>query len=143
MTHFCGAEPSERSLGSNRILRLLWRKAARAVPSVIERCCTLRPEPERRLKQSGPYFAIDTGPLRIVAIDTGISGQLDREQGEWLLRVSGSSRKPKILLTGKPLYVDNEYHPGSIDGSTTTVDDVVRVDEHNYVAVIGGDIHNY
>ena len=50
MVHFCGAEPSERSLGSNRIFRLLWRKAARAVPAVLERCRTLRPEPGRRLK---------------------------------------------------------------------------------------------
>jgi hypothetical protein len=143
MVNFCGAEPSERSLGSNRILRRLWRKAARAKPEVLERCRALRPELEEHLKQPAPYFAIDTGPLRIVSIDTGINGQLDSEQGEWLRQVSSNSPKPKILLTGKPIYVDNEYHPGVIEGSRTRVDDIVRTSENNYVAAIGGDIHNY
>ena len=144
MVHFCGAEPSERSLGSNWILRRLWRKAARVVPEVLKQCRVLRPELEEHLKQPGPYFAIDTGPLRIVSIDTGISGNLDHEQGEWLRWVSSESSKPKILLTGKPIYVDGEYHPGCIEGDdTTTVDDIVCVPKHNYVAAIGGDIHNY
>jgi len=143
MVHFCGAEPSSRSVGRNWILRRLWRKAARVQPGVLERCRDLRPELEEHIKQPGPYFAIDTGPLRIVSIDTGINSQLDREQGEWLYRVSSNSPKPKILLTGKPIYVDNKYRPGSIEDSTTEVDDIVRMGEHNYVAVIGGDIHNY
>jgi hypothetical protein len=143
MVHFCGAEPSERSLGRNWILRRLWRKAARVKPEVLERCHTLRPEPEDYLKQPGPYFAIDTGPLRIVSIDTGINGQLDRDQGEWLRWVSSNSPKPKILLTGKPIYVDNEHHPGDIEDGAMKVDDIVRAGEHNYVATIGGDIHNY
>jgi hypothetical protein len=143
MVHFCGAEPSERSLGRNWILRRLWRKAARVKPEVLERCHTLRPEPEDHLRQPGPYFAIDTGPLRIVSIDTGINGQLDRDQGEWLRWVSSNSPKPKILLTGKPIYVDNEYHPGDIEDGAMKVDDIVRASEHNYVAAIGGDIHNY
>jgi hypothetical protein len=83
--------------------------------------------------------------LRIVGIDTGISGNLDGEQGAWLRRVS-AGRKPKLLITGKPLIVDNEYHPGEIrEGKPPypTVDDVVADPAHNYVAVIGGDIHNY
>src|SRR5215212_1450768 len=144
MVHFCGAEPSERSLGSNRILKRLWRKAARVDPEVLKRCRVLRPEIEEHLKQPGPYFAIDTGPLRIVSIDTGISGNLDHEQGEWLRWVSSENPKPKILLTGKPIYVDGEHHPGRIeDDDTTTVDSIVRDPRHNYVAAIGGDIHNY
>jgi hypothetical protein len=143
MVHFCGAEPSERSLGSNWVLRRLWRRAARARPGVLKRCRTLRPELEEHLKQPGPYFAIDTGPLRIVSIDTGITGKLDHEQGEWLRWVSSESLKPKILLTGKPIYVDGGYYPGCIEGSTTTADDIVRAPEHNYVAAIGGDVHNY
>lgn len=140
MVHFCGAEPSERSLGSNRLLRWLWRKPERADPGVLERCRELRPEPA---EQPGPYFAIDTGPLRIVCVDTGINGQLDHEQGRWLRRVSRGSPKPKILLTGKPIYVDNEHHKGRIEDDETTVDDIVRAEEHNFVAAIGGDIHNY
>ena len=95
------------------------------------------------MQQPGPYFAIDTGPLRIVSIDTGINGQLDRDQGEWLRWVSSNSPKPKILLTGKPIYVDDEYHPGDIEDGAMKVDDIVRTGEHNYVAAIGGDIHNY
>jgi hypothetical protein len=110
---------------------------------VLERCRTFRPEPEEHLKQPSPYFAIDTAPLRIVSIDTGINGQLDHEQGEWLRWVSGNSPKPKILLTGKPIYVDNEYHPGDLKDGAMKVDDIVRATEHNYVAAIGGDIHNY
>ena len=143
MVHFCGAQPSERSLGSNLILRGLWRKPARVKPGVLEECRHIRPELEEHLRQPGPYFAIDTGPLRIVSIDTGINGQLDHEQGEWLRWVSRTSPKPKILLTGKPIYVDNEHHPGDIEDGAMKVDDIVRASEHNYVAAIGGDIHNY
>lgn len=145
MVHFCGASPSERSLGRNRILRRLWRKPARVRPRVLERCRSLRPQLEGHSRQPGPYFAIDTGPLRIIGIDAGINGQLDREQGEWLRRVSRSSPKPKILLTGKPIYVDNQHRDdeGGIEDGATRVDDIVRAVEHNFVAAIGGDVHNY
>ena len=143
MVHFCGAKPSECPLGKNGLLRRLWRKAARVHPEVLEKCRDLRPELEENLKQPGPYFAIETDSLRIVGIDTGINGWLDRDQGEWLRWVSSSSPKPKILLTGKPIYVDNEYHPGDIEDGAMKVDDVVCAGEHNYVAVIGGDVHNY
>jgi hypothetical protein len=145
MIHFCGAKPSERSLGRNWILRRLWRKAARARPEVLEQCRILRSELEEHLRQPGSYFAIDTGPLKIIGIDAGINGQIDHEQGEWLRWISSSSPKPKILLTGKPIYVDNQYHydEGGIEDGATKVDDIVRMHEHNYVAAIGGDIHNY
>jgi hypothetical protein len=145
MVHFCGAEPSERYLGRNWILRRLWRKSARVKPEVLEQCHPLRPDLEEHIKQPGPYFAIDTAPLRIVSIDTGINGQLDRDQGEWLRWISSNSPKPKILLTGKPVYVDNEYKydKGSIEDGAMKVDDIVRTDKHNYVAAVGGDIHNY
>lgn len=51
--------------------------------------------------------------------------------------------RPKILITGSPLYVDGEHHPCTIEGGNGTVDDIVRDPEHHYVAAIGGDIHNY
>ena len=150
MVHFCDAEEpsSELPPGSSWILRHLWRRPDKPDQESLEYCRSIRPklnahELDPRLKQPGPYFAIDTGPLRIVGIDTGITGELDQEQDEWLRRVSSSSSKPKILLTGKPIYVDNEYHPGIIEGSRSTVDDIVRTPEHKYVAAIGGDIHNY
>ena len=78
----------------------------------------------------------------IVCIDTGISGDIDRAQGQWLRGISWISDKPKPLLTGKPIYIDGEYHPGVIEGGGT-VDEIVRDPEHSYVAAIGGDIHNY
>jgi hypothetical protein len=55
--------------------------------------------------------------------------------------VSQGSR-PKILVTGKPLYVDGERRPGRIEKGGT-VDEIVTAPEHNYIAAIGGDIHNY
>lgn len=113
--------------------------------------------PANRPVQPAPYHAIDTGPLLLVSIDTGISGELDAEQGQWLRRVS-MRPKPKILLTGKPIYVNNDYHPCEIvwgdeaaeeqrivggERRPITVDDIVREPANNYVAAIGGDIHNY
>lgn len=94
--------------------------------------------------QPAPYFALDAGPVRFVGIDTGIQGELDPEQYDWLRRVClHTPEQPKILLTGKPIYVDNKYHPGQVSGSTQTVDDVVTDPRANFVLAIGGDIHNY
>ena len=144
MIHFCGAEPSRRSLGSNRLVRRLWRKAASVKPEVLEYCRRLRPVLEPRFRQPSPYFAIDTARVRLIGIDTGITGEIDCEQGEWLREVSSNApEKWKVLLTGKPIYVNGKYHPGKIENSRTTVDDIVRERSHKYVAVIGGDTHNY
>ena len=38
----------------------------------------------QRSNQRSPYFAIESGPMLIVAIDTGMGYPIDREQGEWL-----------------------------------------------------------
>ena len=146
MYHLCGAEPSafpateeKASSLKGRLRQLLWRRPAKNPEGLPER---RRTEGGRRSDQRSPYFAIETGPLLIVGIDTGMGGAIDREQGQWLRRVSREVHKPKLLLTGKPLYVDGEYHPHSIEGGGT-VDEIVRAPEHNYVAAIGGDIHNY
>jgi hypothetical protein len=48
--------------------------------------------------------------------------------------------RPKMLVTGKPIYKDDVYQPCAIEGGGT-VDDIVKAAD--YVAVIGGDIHNY
>jgi hypothetical protein len=109
----------------------------------MERMATLRAHPRQRRRQPGPYLAIDAGPLRLVGIDTGIRGEIDSDQAAWLRRVSRESPRPKILLTGKPIYVDGAHRPGRIEGEDGTVDDIVRDPAHNYIAVIGGDIHNY
>lgn len=101
----------------------------------------MRSAPAQAASQPGPYWAIDSGPIRIIGIDTGLLGGIDREQGEWLRRVSRGPR-PKILVTGSPIYVDGEHHPCAIEGGGT-VDEVVRDPECTFVAVVGGDIHNY
>jgi hypothetical protein len=92
--------------------------------------------------QPGPYWALDTGPVRLVAIDVGVGDRIDAEQGAWLEDVSRAP-VPKIMLSGKPIYVNGSYQPGSIAGSERTIDDLVRDPAHRYVAHIGGDVHNY
>lgn len=161
MRHFCGVrghgtgtpvpdpEPSGRPRGSVRsavsraLLRVLWRDAAVPDEQRLERMQELRSRPGQRQHQPASYFAIDAGPLLLVGIDTGITDHIDQQQGEWLERISRAYDKPKILVTGAPLYSDAMHHPTPVAGSDRTVDDIVRAPEHNYVATIGGDRHNY
>ena len=142
MHHLCRAEVSSLTATEGRpsslkerLRRLLWRRPARRSPEELP--ARRRNEDGRRSSQRSPYFAIDTGPLLVVGIDTGMGGPIYREQGEWLRRISREVGKPKILLTGKPLYVDGEHHPYPIEDGGT-VDDIVRDPEHHYVAAIGG-----
>lgn len=143
MYHLCGARtpPGAETPSSptDWLRQRLWRRPQKDPTELPER---KRTGGARRSQQRSPYFAVDTGPLLIAGVDTGMGGAIDREQGEWLRKVSRQSAKPKLLLTGKPIYVDGEHHPGPIEGGGT-VDDIVRNPEHNYVAAIGGDIHNY
>jgi hypothetical protein len=108
--------------------------------------------------QPGPYFLLRAGPVTLVGIDTGYGTGIDAVQAQWLVRVSGEAGA-KILLTGKPLVVNatrkpcsflgpNEDEPYPVLSSKTrryyaTVDDVVRDPAFEYVAAIGGDVHNY
>ncbi len=147
MHHLCGADVSalpatdERASSlKERLRRLLWRRPAKRGRGELP--ARGRTDDARRSDQRSPYFAIETGPLLIVGIDTGMGGEIDREKGEWLRRISREVDKPKLLLTGKPIYVDGEHHPGPIEGGGT-IDEVVRDPGHDYVAAIGGDIHNY
>jgi hypothetical protein len=153
MTHFCGVglgEPPPAVQGpggalKRRVRNRLWRRPKRRdTPGDFGRMRALRARPEQQGSQPGPYFALDTGPVLLVAIDPGITARIDREQAEWLRRISSASSKPKILLTGKPIYVDGEHNPGDVEGSETAkVDDVVCDPANNYIAAVGGDIHNY
>ena len=146
MRIFCGAEwPAGRIRGTGlkaRLRRRLWRQPSICAEDTLGRCRELRPALAQPPTLPGPYWTLETGPVRFVGIDTGIVGNLDGEQGDWLREVSRGP-KPKILLTGKPLYVNNKCEPGLIAGRDFTVDDVVRDPENNYVAAIRGDIHNY
>ncbi|MFJ2813383.1 metallophosphoesterase family protein [Streptomyces sp. NPDC087294] len=134
-------EPAPRPLTRAWLRSLLWHRPRPGDGQRLDQARELRSDAAQRSVQPGPYWAIDAGPIRIVGIDTGLLGTLDAEQGAWLREVSKDPR-PKILITGSPLYVDGEHHPCPIDGGGT-VDDVVRDPAHRYVAAIGGDIHNY
>ncbi|MCS0604796.1 metallophosphoesterase [Streptomyces sp. LP11] len=120
---------------------LLWHRPGPVDEQRLAAARELRSAPGQQAVQPGPYWALDAGPVRIVGIDTGLLGTIDAEQGAWLCEVSRGP-KPKILITGSPLYVDGEHHPCPVEGGGT-VDDVVRDPAHHYVAAIGGDIHNY
>lgn len=147
MRVFCGdapplpPEPGPRPLGRAWWRALLWRRPQAVDEQRLAAARELRSRPEQRAVQPGPYWAIDAGPVRIVGIDTGLLGTVDAEQGAWLREVSRGPR-PKILVTGSPLYVDGEHRPCPVEGGGT-VDDIVRDPAHRYVAAIGGDIHNY
>jgi hypothetical protein len=159
MWHFCGAEPLPRV--SYRVssfplrewlVRTLWRGASRPDRDVLlERRDRLWSKTGGFPPQPGPYWVMETRHLALVAIDTGVKGNIDHEQGRWLLDTSRAIDKPKVLLTGKPLYVDGDYEPCRIEWargasereSHPTVDALVRDEELGYVVAIGGDIHNY
>jgi hypothetical protein len=147
MFHLCRAEtpppaPATRFPSRAWLRERLWHRAARLD---ARRLAALRAHRDARPAsgQPGPYWLLDTGPLQLVGIDTGIAGTLDRDQGAWLKRVSAASPKPKLLVTGKPLYVNGRQRPGSIEGTQETVDEIVRAPQHNYLATVGGDVHNY
>ncbi|MFI6340226.1 metallophosphoesterase family protein [Streptomyces sp. NPDC050535] len=146
MRAFCDAPPLAPQAAPRRLSRawlraLLWHTPGTQDEQRLAEARQSRTAPAQQAVQPGPYWAIDAGPVRIIGIDTGLLGTLDAEQGRWLREVSRGDR-PKILITGTPLYVDAEYDPCPIEGGGT-VDDIVRDPGHHYVAAIGGDIHNY
>ncbi|MFE6622410.1 metallophosphoesterase family protein [Streptomyces sp. NPDC057740] len=134
-------EPAPRALSRAGLRSLLWHRPREGDGQRLAEHRKLRSTAAQQAVQPGPYWAIDAGPVRIVGIDTGLLGTIDAEQGAWLREVSKDPR-PKILVTGSPLYVDGEHHPCAIEGGGT-VDEIVRDPAHRYVAAIGGDIHNY
>ena len=150
MTHFCDATsspPAQTGAGAGVrgwLAKRLWRHESEIEGATVVAGSEQRPRDPAFPPQRGSYWSLDAGPLRLVGIDTGITGGLDPAQGEWLLRVSQERPEAaKVLLTGKPLVEDGKYHPGEITQSSLTVDSIVRNAEHGYVAAIGGDIHNY
>ena len=185
MWNFCGAEPpptpTERLASyswQERLARFLWLRPKQPERELLmsyrdERWRMGRPEGHPlEPHQRGPYFAIKTKSLLLVCIDTGTSGTIDREQGEWLLRMAALEEpKRKILFTGKPLRVDGVPHECEIkwqpvfnrdkDPARTgspepfktrdepdppdfkDVDSIVGKERHGFIASVGGDVHNY
>lgn len=136
MFHFCGLE----ALPANAVPRTppLWRTTRppgeQGRHQRDERHAAHPPQP-------APYFALEAGPLLLVGIDTGIKNGLDHDQGAWLREVSARPG-PKVLLTGKPLIVNNELSSCEIDRGGD-VDEIVHDPANGYVAAVGGDVHNY
>jgi len=95
----------------------------------------LRKIRRNRVVQPNMYFYIDTPHVRVVCLDTGIRGRIDTEQEKWLARVSATPQ-PKILVLGKPIYVNGE-HNDRLDN----VNDILN--KANYRLVIAGDTHNF
>lgn len=146
MTLLCAANPdlrppvhASKSRWKRAFLDLTWREPTDAVQFEIEAMQALRPEPSG---QPGPYFAIELKELLLVGLDTGIQSGIDDEQGAWLRRIS-QVPKDKILLTGKPLVVDASHKTCPITDSTETVNSMIENPANRYIAVIGGDIHNF
>ncbi len=164
MWHFCGAEPlppkAYRPARGTPLRewpsRLLWRRPARPQSRLhlARRRAARAPGGDWSPLQPGPYYAVETAEVLLVCIDTGIDGRIDRQQGEWLRRVSAHP-KPKVLLTGKPLVANRVRQPCLITGGPVTdpadgsspmfrsVADIVEHRPHRYVACIGGDNHNF
>ena len=156
MAVFCGQPPdggpprvAGPGPGWRRALRrLVWRRAPRSTQKRLDAIrAAFRPRPEQQATQPGPYCAIDAGPVRLVLIDTGLHGGIDADQADWLRRVSYEDDRPKILLTGKPLLTYARPQPCPVrdprpDGPCS-VDDIVTDPAAGYLAVIGGDDHNY
>lgn len=155
MFHFCDAEPLApisfrlgRYDWRERLSRVHWLPSSPPRRALIDAHRERRADPLRWPKQPGPYYTIDTDELRIVCLDTGTAGVLDRQQGKWLLSVSRDPR-PKILLLGNPLVVDGEHRrcpimwiePSSVD--YPDVASIVADPDFFYIAAVGGDVHNY
>ncbi|MGW4637422.1 metallophosphoesterase family protein [Sphaerisporangium sp. NPDC004334] len=146
MRVFCDAPAlqAERrgfSFSPSGLRGLLWKRPQTIDEPRLAEARRRRSLPGQRATQPGPYWVIDLPGLLLVGIDTGIRGTIDRDQGAWLRRVSADPR-PKVLITGKPIYDRNDHHPCPIEGGGT-VDEIVRDPACNYVAAIGGDTHNY
>jgi hypothetical protein len=146
MTLLCGTDPdlrppvhASKSRWKRAFLDLTWREPTEAQQEEIMEMQQHRPE---HSGQPASYFAIELKELVLVGLDTGIQAGIDDEQGEWLRKIS-TLPKDKILLTGKPMVVDAGRKTCPIAGSEETVNAIVENAANRYIAVIGGDIHNF
>jgi hypothetical protein len=160
MRHFCSAPPPEETFKPparakhprlyTLLHRLLWRRPLELAPNTLSEAEALR----GAASASGPaqpnmYFCIDTPKLRLIGIDTGILGRLDADQGAWLRRVSAGD-KPKVLISGKPIYSGPHVSPrrilpveGSDSEGAGMLLDLLKDPANNFVAMISGDVHHY
>ncbi|MEU6710366.1 metallophosphoesterase [Nonomuraea sp. NPDC046802] len=140
MRVFCDT-PALKPKPDRGLRGLLWRKPDTIDETQLAEARRFRDKPSQQVTQPGPYWVIESDSLLIVGVDTGIKNVIDKAQTAWLRRVSLDPR-PKVLVTGKPIYTGNAYKPSKLEEGGT-IDDIVRDPAHHYVAAIGGDVHNY
>jgi hypothetical protein len=122
-------------------LRPFWRKPA--PPDEVARDARdARRREVPQPTQSGPYFALDAGPVLVIGLDVGIRGSLDREQTAWFRATARSDPRPKLVVGGKTIWFEGRYEPPALEEGGT-VDDLVRDPEHRVVAYLSGEVHNY
>ena len=151
MSHLCGIDApmaaAPRAGGLRGLLtRLLWRKASTRARIATSRTCAVCAR--RPSRSSACRSRARTGRSTPDRCASSPSTPASRARstpirGAGCGDVSRADTRPEGARSpGKPIYVNGERHPCPIAGGGT-VDDVVRDPAANYVAAIGGDIHNY
>jgi hypothetical protein len=149
MAAFCDAppdarapEPAEPGPAWARVLRrLLWRRAPTATARDLAAARANRDDDDQWAVQPGPYCAIDAGPLRLVLVDTGLTGRIDGAQARWLHAVSAGDR-PKILIAARPIFAGARLHRVPLEGGGD-INEIVTDPAYHYVAAIGTADHSY
>ena len=152
MTVFCDAPPDARAplpattgpMWARAVRSMFWRRAPTATAEELAAARWYRDTDAQYTVQPGPYCAVDVGPLRLVLVDTGLTGRVDRAQARWLRAVSADDR-PKVLLASRPLFAGARLHRIPLDdgGAGSDLNEIVTDPANGYVAAIGGGDHNY
>ena len=125
----------------------------------------------------GPYYAVDLGThptrsvemsapngtrylqaapvVRVLVVDTGITGTVDPEQADWLTDRLATPDLPKVVVTGIPMLVNNTSRPFPVSEPEDLLEDPLEDHEprksvqsivaagNSVVATVAGDTHNY
>jgi hypothetical protein len=149
MTVFCGAPPDagapvpadEGPAWARLVRRLFWRRSPTATPEELAAARWYRDTDAQYAVQPGPYCAVDAGPLRLVLVDTGLSGRVDGAQARWLRAVSADDR-PKILIAARPVFAGARLHRIPLDDGGD-LNEIVTDPAYGYVAAFATGEHNY
>jgi hypothetical protein len=99
---------------------------------ILQRCRAIR---NNHVYQPNVYFTIDAPTVRVVCIDTGVKGYLDKDQRAWLEQVSNTDKR-KVLIAGNPIFVNGDY-----EKKLEPIHSILQ--KYGYLLYIAGDIHNY
>ncbi len=149
MTAFCDVPPGVRApvpaepgpAWARVLRRLLWRRSPATTFEELAAARMHRDDDDQWAVQPGPYCAVDAGPLRLVLVDTGLTGRVDRAQADWLRAVSTGDR-PKILLAARPIFAGARLHRVPVEGGGD-LNEIVTDPAHGYVAAVGAAEHSY